>query len=115
MLWLSCSKTYVLGMLFYRFISENLAEYLNEQERKAEAPNFEYAALSDKDAEFGREETVKERGFFILPSELFVNIRKQAQNDDNLNETLSRVFKDIEASALGTESEDSFKGLFDDL
>lgn len=108
-------KTYVLGMLFYRFISENLADYLNEQERKAGKPDFDYATLSDADAEFGREETVKERGFFILPSELFVNIRKQAKHDSDLNETLARVFKDIEASALGTDSEESFKGLFDDL
>ena len=108
-------KSYVLGMLFYRFISENLADYLNEQERKAGSPDFEYAALADADAERGREETVKERGFFILPSELFANVRKQAKGDDDLNETLARVFKDIEASALGTDSEDSFKGLFDDL
>lgn len=108
-------KSYVLGILFYRFISENLTEYLNEQERKAGKPDFEYANLSDQDAKFGREETVKERGFFILPTELFVNVRKQAKGDDDLNETLARVFKDIEASALGTESEESFKGLFDDL
>lgn len=53
-------KTYVLGMLFYRFISENLAAYLNEQERRAGYPDFDYAKLSDEDAEFGRAETVKE-------------------------------------------------------
>ena len=61
-------KTYVLGMLFYRFISENLASYLNEQERRAGSAGFDYAQLSDAEAEFGRAETVKEKGFYILPS-----------------------------------------------
>ncbi|BBX25025.1 type I restriction-modification system subunit M [Mycolicibacterium alvei] len=108
-------KTYVLGMLFYRFISENLTAYLNEQERAAGQTNFDYAALGNPDAEFGREETVKEKGFYILPSELFVNVRKRAAKDENLNETLQKVFKNIEGSAVGTDSEDDLKGLFDDL
>ena len=108
-------KTYVLGMLFYRFISENLTAYLNQQERKAGRKDFDYTALSDKQAKMGREETVKEKGFYILPSHLFVNVRKRARQDDNLNETLSKVFKDIEATAIGTDSEDDFRGLFDDL
>ena len=108
-------KTYVLGMLFYRFISENLTGYLNEQERNAGNTDFDYATLSDEDAEFGRVETVKEKGFYILPSELFVNVRARARHDANLNETLSRIFADIEGSATGSESEDDFKGLFDDL
>ena len=108
-------KSYVLGMLFYRFISENLASYLNEAERKAGQPDFDYAALSDKDAEFGRAETVAEKGFYILPSELFVNVRERAKNDENLNETLENVFKHIESSAFGTASENDLRGLFDDL
>ena len=108
-------KSYVLGMLFYRFISENLTGYLNEQERRAGNADFDYTTLSDKDAEFGRAETVKEKGFYILPSELFANVRARARQDANLNETLSRIFVDIEASAKGSDSEDDFKGLFDDL
>ncbi len=108
-------KSYVLGILFYRFISENLTTYLNKLERKAGAPDFDYASLSDSDAEFGREETVKEKGFYILPSDLFLNVQKNARQDSNLNETLSRVFKDIEGSALGTDSENDIRGLFDDL
>ncbi|TLS68176.1 type I restriction-modification system subunit M [Mariprofundus erugo] len=108
-------KSYVLGMLFYRFISENLTTYLNEQERKAGDPDFDYAKLSDEDAEFGRKETVREKGFYILPSDLFANVRQKARHDANLNETLSRVFKDIEGSAVGSDSEDDIKGLFDDL
>lgn len=108
-------KSYVLGMLFYRFISENLTAYLNTQERKAGDKTFDYADLSDFDAEYGRAETVKEKGFYILPSHLFANVRKEAQEDANLNETLSRVFKDIEGSAIGADSESDIKGLFDDL
>lgn len=108
-------KSYVLGMLFYRFISENLTAYLNQQERAAGQPDFEYAALGDADAEFGREDTVEEKGFYILPSELFANVRKRATEDENLNETLQKVFKNIEGSAVGADSEDDIKGLFDDL
>jgi type I restriction enzyme M protein len=108
-------KSYVLGTLFYRFISENLVRYLNEQERLAGNPDFDYAKLSDEDAEFGREETVREKGFYILPSQLFGNVRKAARKDPDLNETLSRVFAAIEGSATGTESENDIKGLFDDL
>jgi type I restriction enzyme M protein len=108
-------KSYVLGMLFYRFISENLTAYLNEAERAAGNPEFDYAALSDKEAEFGRESTVQEKGFYILPSDLFVNLRKRARHDENLNETLSRVFAHIEGSARGADSEDDLKGLFEDL
>ncbi len=108
-------KSYVLGMLFYRFISENLTSYLNEQEHKTGYKEFDYTKLSDSDAEIGRTETVNEKGFFILPSELFCNIRKRACHDPNLNETLSSIFVNIEGSARGTESEDDLKGLFDDL
>ena len=108
-------KSYVLGMLFYRFISENLVAYLNDQERRAGHPKFDYATLSDADALQGRQETVVEKGFYILPSQLFSNVRQRARHDANLNETLSRVFKDIEGSAIGADSEDDFKGLFDDL
>lgn len=108
-------KTYVLGMLFYRFISENLTAYLNEQEQAAGDTNFDYRYLSNAGAAFGRDETVKEKGFYILPQDLFANVREEARHDENLNETLSRVFTNIEASAIGAESEDDFKGLFDDL
>ena len=108
-------KTYVLGMLFYRFISENLTSYLNQHQHKAGETGFDYSKLSDEQAEFGRKETVVEKGFFILPSELFVNVRKAAKIDGNLNETLTRVFRNIEGSAVGSPSEYDLKGLFDDL
>lgn len=108
-------KTYVLGMLFYRFISENLTAYINKLEQDAGQKGFDYTILSDKDAEFGRKVTVDEKGFYILPSELFTNVRQRAKNDENLNETLERVFNNIEGSAVGSDSEDDLKGLFDDL
>jgi len=108
-------KSYVLGMLFYRFISENLTAYLNEQERKAGHPEFDYTSLANAKAEFGRRETVAEKGFYILPSELFDSVRARGSQDANLNETLARVFKNIEGSAVGSDSEDDLKGLFDDL
>jgi type I restriction enzyme M protein len=108
-------KQYVLGTLFYRFISENLTNYLNEHQQKAGIKDFDYSKISNKDAEFGRKETVLEKGFFILPSELFVNVRATAKNDPNLNETMSRVFRNIEGSAVGSPSELDIKGLFDDM
>lgn len=106
-------KQYVLGMLFYRFISENLTSHLNNE--KDEGAGFDYAKLDDATAEYGRKETVVEKGFYILPSELFTNVVKKAHSDTNLNETLERIFNNIEASAKGAESEDDIKGLFDDL
>ncbi len=108
-------KSYVLGMLFYRFISENLTLYINKEERRTGNKAFDYTRIDDTSAEFGRADTVREKGFYILPSELFVNLRSKARADANLNETLSRIFRNIESSARGTQSEDSLKGLFDDI
>lgn len=106
---------YVLGMLFYRFISENLTNYINEEERKAGQTDFNYAKLDDATAEIGRQDTILNKGFYILPSELFQNIRKNAQNDKNLNETLVQVFRNIENSAKWAESENDMKWLFKDI
>lgn len=108
-------KSYVLGFLFYRFISENLTSYINKEEQRTGNSKFDFTKISDKDAEFGRADTVKEKGFYILPSELFLNVCRKAKNDANLNETLSNVFKNIENSAKGTDSEDDLKGLFKDI
>ena len=108
-------KQYVLGILFYRFISENLSSYVNKIQKEAGEKKFDYASLSDSDANLECDTLLKEKGFFIPPSKLFENVRKQAADDANLNETLESVFKSIEASAQGTESEDAMKGLFDDL
>lgn len=107
-------KSYVLGTMFYRYISENLTDYIDRGEHEAGDADFRYADFSDEEAETIRREMVEEKGFFILPSELFENVRRRAAKDGDLNETLGRVFRHIESSAAGTESERAFKGLFDD-
>lgn len=108
-------KTYVLGTLFYRFISENLTEYINRIQWDGGDKGFNYADMSDEDAADAKDMMVEEKGFFILPSQLFINVCKNCENDENLNMTLSEVFKAIEASAVGTPSEDDMKGLFSDF
>ena len=108
-------KNYVLGTMFYRYISENLTNYINAGEQDAGNTDFDYAKMSDADAEEAREGLVEEKGFFIPPSELFCNVNGRADNDENLNETLERVFNHIEASAKGSTSESSFDGLFADF
>ena len=108
-------KQYVLGMLFYRYISENLNAYINKGEYDAGNNDFNYADLDDEEAETAREGLVEEKGFFILPSELFQNVCARAKNDKNLNETLENIFKHIESSAVGTGSEKDLAGLFADI
>lgn len=108
-------KQYVLGLLFYRFISENIQNYVNENQRKAGMTDFKYSDISDEEALLGKSQILEEKGFFILPSELFCNIRKGADKNENLNVVISNVFNNIETSARGTASEDDVKGLFDDF
>ena len=123
-------KNYVLGTMFYRYISENLTNYINEGEHEAGNLQFDYAKMSDEEAEEAREGLVEEKGFFILPSELFCNVQKNCNNEkaffkdregktkntkDNLNELLEMIFQHIESSAQGSASENSFAGLFDDF
>lgn len=109
------SSSMCWGFLFYRFISEDITSYLNEYEHQAGDVDFDYAKLDDATAEQVRKSMVEEKGYFILPSDLFANVRKRADGDENLNETLQRVFKNIEGSAIGSRSESSLRGLFDDL
>lgn len=108
-------KNYVLGTMFYRYVSENLANYINEGEEKAGNAGFDFAKMPDEEAEIARKDLVQEKGFFILPSELFCNVKAKADEDENLNETLETVFRHIEESAKGSESESDFEGLFDDF
>ena len=108
-------KQYVLGLLFYRFISENIENYVNENQRKAGITNFQYRNITDEEALLGKTQILDEKGFFILPSELFCNIRKGADKNENLNVVISNVFNNIESSARGSASEDDVKGLFDDF
>ena len=108
-------KAYILCFLFYRFISEDLAEYLNEGERAAGNPGFSYAELSDEEAEGVREEMQSSKGYFILPSQLFQNVAKAPEKDPELNIHVAQIFQAIEGSSVGMSSEKDFKGLFDDV
>lgn len=108
-------KQYVLGLLFYRFISENIENYVNTNQRKAGINDFEYRNITDEQALMGKTQILEEKGFFILPSELFCNVRKGASKNENLNVVISNIFNNIESSARGTASEDDVKGLFDDF
>jgi type I restriction enzyme M protein len=76
---------------------------------------FDYAKLTDAEAEEARDDLIESKGFFILPSELFCNVKAKAANNENLNETVEQVFRHIEESAKGSASEGQFSGLFDDF
>ncbi|AJC67575.1 type I restriction-modification system subunit M [Dickeya zeae] len=104
-------KQYVLSALFYRFISENFANYI-----EAGDDSINYAELSDSviTPEI-KEDAVKTKGYFIRPSDLFVNVAKNAHTNDSLNTDLAYIFADIEASASGYPSERDIKGLFADF
>lgn len=108
-------KMYILGFLFYRFISEDLTAYIDEGEHEAGDEAFSYAAMADEDAEAAREGIIEEKGYFMLPSELFENVAARCDKDLDLNETVKAVFDHIEGSSVGTASEKSFRGLFDDI
>lgn len=108
-------KQYVLGMLFYRYISENLSNYVYEMQAEQESEYSNYSQVPDDVAIQAKDEFIRTKGFFILPSQLFINVQAKAPQDENLNETLSEIFKSIERSAQGTESEDNLKGLFEDF
>ncbi len=121
-------KNYVLGAMFYRYISENMTSYINGGEWNAGNKNFDYAKMSDEEAEEVADtckDLIDEKGFFILPSELFCNVIEKANNEKNwkcsdgsemlLNEKLNEVFRHIEESAEGGDSEENFKGLFYDF
>ena len=108
-------KAYVLGTIFYRYISENLASYINKMQEEAGIEGFDYAQFDDESAMKAKNLMVMEKGFFILPSQLFCNVAANADTDVNLNETLAKTFRAIEASAVGTDAEYKLRGLFSDF
>jgi type I restriction enzyme M protein len=108
-------KAYVLGAIFYRYISENITRHINQLQAEAGIPDYDYAKESDENAEEAREGMVGEKGYFILPSQLFQNVARHPEKDENLNVTLNNIFNDIEGSAKGTASEDDMRGLFSDF
>ena len=103
---------YTLGALFYRFISENITDYCNRLMADAGVPNPDYASMSDETAENARDSIINAKGFYILPSQLFINVANGASKNTELNTTLANNFKAIEQSAIGKPSENDVKGLF---
>lgn len=104
-------KQYVLGTLFYRFISENFSNYIEGGD-----DSFNYEELDDSIiTKEIKEDAIKTKGYFIYPSQLFSNIAKKANTNDSLNTDLSDIFSDIESSANGYPSELDIKGLFADF
>lgn len=105
-------KQYVLGALFYRFISEHFSDYIEGGD-----DSIRYADFDDNDPVLQniKDDTIKTKGYFIYPSQLFVNVTKNAHQNDNLNTDLANIFMQIESSAMGYESEDDIKGLFADF
>ncbi len=117
-------KNYILGTMFYRYLSETFTakidrdERADEDERKID-PQFSYVKLSDEQVQNMKKEykneIIEAMGFFLKPSELFCNVCDRADKNENLNETLDKIFKNIENSSKGTKSEKCFKGLFADF
>ncbi|MCV3733535.1 type I restriction-modification system subunit M [Mycoplasma enhydrae] len=103
-------KNYVLGFLFYRYISERMIKRIEEMDA-----SLSYVDWEDKDViESTKKEIIETNGYFIKPSHLFQNVVK-SKNDENLNEIISEAFKDIESSSKGQSSEEDFKDLFADI
>ena len=105
-------KQYVLGSLFYRFISENFANYIEGGD-----DSVDYSAFNDDNPIIAaiKEDTIKAKGYFIYPSQLFKNVVANANSNPNLNTELKQIFNDIENSAIGYPSEQDIKGLFADF
>ena len=104
-------KHFVLGALFYRFISENFTNYIEGGDESVDYPNLPDDVISPEI----KDDAVKTKGYFIYPSQLFVNVVKNANTNTNLNTDLRAIFDAIEASANGYPSEDDIKGLFADF
>lgn len=108
-------KAYVLGAIFYRYISEDICQYVAELQAAAGVHDFDYSAMSDEEAETAHEMIVDEKGYFILPSQLFKNVLKTADDDENLNEHLGKIFRAIETSPGDKPSKEKIAGLFSDF
>ncbi len=104
-------KQYVLGALFYRFISENFASYI-----EADDDSITYAELADSVISPDiKDDAIKTKGYFIYPSQLFANVVKTANTNESLNTDLAKIFSEIESTASGYPSEDDIRGLFADF
>ncbi|ENH4363651.1 type I restriction-modification system subunit M [Vibrio fluvialis] len=105
-------KQYVLGTLFYRFISENFVDYITGGD-----DSIDYAAMNDNDKNIlaAQDDAIRTKGYFIFPSQLFSNVAANAHKNENLNTDLAAIFAAIENSANGYDSEKDIKGLFADF
>lgn len=113
-------KAYVLGTLFYRYISEHITNYINTNQRAVKDPNhdwsnYNYCDETDEKAEEIKSGIIKTLGYFIPPSQLFSNVVKHARSDENLNIRINDILKGIQDSSIGCDSETAFQGLFDDF
>ncbi len=104
-------KQYVLGALFYRFISENFASYIEGDDESVNYAELDDGVITPEI----RDDAIKTKGYFIYPSELFANVVKHANTNDSLNTDLADIFRAIESSANGYPSEVDIKGLFADF
>src|SRR5690606_35689271 len=104
-------KQYVLGTLFYRFISENC-----DSDIEAGHDSIHYAELPDSVITTDdKDDASRTKGYFIYPSQLFIKVAANANNNESLNTDLAKIFSEIEASANGYPSERDIKGLFADF
>jgi type I restriction enzyme M protein len=104
-------KHFVLGTLFYRFISENFTSYIEGDDDSVNYPNLSDDVITPEI----KDDAIKTKGYFIYPSQLFVNVVKAANTNENLNTDLAAIFSAIESSANGYPSKDDIKGLFADF
>lgn len=104
-------KQYVLGTLFYRFISENFSAYIEAGDDSIKYADFPDTVVTPEI----KEDAIRSKGYFIYPSQLFERVAKNANTNDSLNTDLAEIFKSIESSAVGFPSEDDIKGLFGDF
>ncbi|MEM6736886.1 MAG: type I restriction-modification system subunit M [Bacteroidota bacterium] len=104
-------KQFVLGTLFFRFISENFTNYIEGGDDSVDYPNLSDNVITPEI----KEDAIKTKGYFIYPSQLFVNVLKNAKSNPNLNTDLAEIFASIESSASGYPSEKEIKGLFADF
>lgn len=104
-------KQFVLGTLFYRFISENFSNYIEGGDDSVDYANLPDSVITPEI----KDDAIKTKGYFIYPSQLFVNVAKTANTNPNLNTELKNIFNEIESSATGYPSEEDIKGLFADF
>ena len=104
-------KQFVLGTLFYRFISENFTNYIEGGDESVDYASFPDNQITSEI----KDDAIKTKGYFIYPSQLFVNLAKTANTNTNLNTDLAATFIAIESSANGYPSEPDIKGLFADF